>query len=1148
MRRPSSQSVSGEPLVKRRTFLGALAAAPQFRGAPLAAAPFPIHFRRQHPYEVLYRYVQPGLDEFPQEKQAFQIAEHLKHLPELRALPLAPGFHGISPLPVRYTPVAEGVGQAEYDRTDSRFEHGLQAWLASLREVRTIRFFVLPEDLVRYEVSSGSPDGLHYRVGYWKQVWSEGRLRRSEPVEETLVSARSPLFEDITARAFAGVASFDQQLLRGVPWWRARLDAACGIDVYGANGIAVGDIDGDGWDEIYVCQPGGLPNRLYKNRGDGRLEDITARAGLGVLDETSSALFFDLRNTGLQDLVVLRTSGPLLFLNQGDATFRHKPEGFRFAKPAQGSFTGMSAADYDRDGRLDLYLCSYLYYQTEDPYPPVPYHDARNGPPNFLFRNELSADGGGCLRDVTAEAGLNHNNDRFSFAASWCDYNGDGWPDLYVANDFGRSNLYRNDGGHFRDVAAEAGAENIGPGMSAAWFDYDGDRRPDLYVSNMWSDAGQRIIHEKAFTPKEAYRLHTQGNALFRNRGDGRFERTDESEVVQMGRWAWSADGLDWDNDGAPEIYIAAGMLTNSSSEDLMSFFWRQVVARSPAGAKPAPEYENGWNAINQLIREDYSWSGREPNVYYARRNGRYYDFSGVSGLDFAEDSRAFAATDFDGDGNLDLILKSRLGPQVRVLRNECGVERNSLALRLRGTRSNRDAIGARVEVDGAVKFVQAGSGYLSQHTKQLFFGLGPAAAARTLSVTWPSGLRQEFGDLAAGFVYDLVEGSPGLKRAPFRKRTPFEAAPALRPDNEPRAEAAWLLEPVPLPEPHKGPGFLCLMDGAISGPFQTFDLSRQTAEVAASYALFRRYLFDWRADLTLPLLLLIDQSGRAHRVYFSVPEAAVLEADRKRLGEPDRDRLALPFAGRYYSRPRRNFFRLGTAFYWAGYPEQALRYLEEAIHQDPNHTKALVAAGRVHLEAGRHNLARQHLERALAVNPQTPEAWNNLGGLEMAAGNYRAALGNYQKALSLRGDRLHVLFNAGQAYLKLGDREAAERVFRRVGDADSYNQLGLLAAEQNRPNEARNWFQEAIRAQRNHAGAINNLGVLYMQLGQADDALAALQYGIGVAPEEDALYLNLSRLYLARGERDKARDTLQRLLARKPNSQTARRALAELE
>ncbi len=276
-----------------------------------------------------------------------------------------------------------------------------------------------------------------------------------------------------------------------------------------------------------------------------------------------------------------------------------------------------------------------------------------------------------------------------------------------------------------KTLLARGGVEDLGDGMSAAWFDYDGDGRPDLYVSNLWSDAGQRVVSQKKLQPGDVWRRHAKGNSLYQNRGDGTFEEKGAMEGVEMGRWAWSSDGIDFDNDGTPEILITAGMLTNVSETDLESFFWRKVAAASPESEKPEPTYENGWNALSQAAHERYSEAGRQPNVFYVRRGSRYYDFSGVSGLDFAEDSRAFAATDLDGDGNLDLLLKSRLGPQVRVFRNHCGTGRKCLAVRLRGVISNRDGIGARVEVDGKVKFLQAGSGYLSQHTKQLHFGLG---------------------------------------------------------------------------------------------------------------------------------------------------------------------------------------------------------------------------------------------------------------------------------------------------------------------------------------------------------------------------------------------------------------------------------------
>ena len=1150
-----------------RRELAAIAAGLLRPAQPLAAAtPWPVEFRKKAAHQSLEPYILPGSDGFLVEKEAAEIEQWLSQTLQTRALPIDSGFEGSSPMPQWWRSVAPDVVEAEYGGGGA-FADGLRRWVESLGEVRAARFSALPADRIRFEVASTQAGQLIYHVGEWQASWRDGKLHRFRPTRETRTTAREPWFADVTGTLFGGDASFQDQLARGVPYWRSRLDSACGIDVYGTNGIAAGDIDNDGWDEIYVCQPGGLPNRLYRRRSDGTFGDITEQAGLGVLDNTSSALFADFRNAGVQDLVVLASSGPLCFQNDGRGVFRHVPDAFRFERPPQGAFTGMAAADFDGDGRIDLYLCTYIYFQSEDQYRyPVPYPDARNGPPNYLFRNRGVREGL-FFEDVTAASGIDENNNRYSFAAAWCDYDADGTPELYVANDFGRNNLYKYEGGRFRDIAAHTGVEDIGPGMSAAWFDYDGDGQADLYVANMWSASGQRVTRDKDFNPvavgadAESYRRHAKGNSLYRNRGGGRFEETGPREGVESGRWAWSADGFDFDNDGTPEIYVTCGMLTNSSTTDLMSFFWRQVVAHSPVQASPAPEYEKGWNALNEWIREDYSWNGREPNIFYARRGAGFHDFSGVSGLDFADDSRAFAVTDFDGDGNADIILKSRLGPQIRALRNQCGAARNSLALDLRGTQSNRDAIGARVEVEAGgrrvTRFLAAGSGFLSQHTKRLFFGLGDSRSAERVTIHWPSGEKQELTNLEAGYRYRVTEGVRETARVAFETRQPIHGGDTVRVDNNANLDETWLLEPLPVPDRRKGPGFVLIHDGKAAVPAgvaaESVDLTKAPPETAACYALWRRYVLDWRGPLETPLLLLVDAESRVHKLYSSIPDAARLKQDLAAMSRPERARLALPYPGRYYhGQPRRNLYRFGAAFLAAGYLDQALPYLEEEVRRWPDNFKAHLAIGQVHLEAKRMGAAQRHLETALRLRPESPEVLNNLGGVEMAQQQYAKAADYFDRALRASPGLAYVLANAAEAQVRLGNASRAEELYIAAldadpRDADTADRLGLLLAQRGRSAEAKKWFQRAIELKPDHASAINNIGVLYVQLGQREDALAAFEFGLRAAPDHEMMYLNLARLHVAAGDRARAREVLERLLARKPDSIIARRALEQL-
>ncbi len=1150
--------------VNRRAFLAALGAGAFFSQRGHASAPFPVKFRKQAAYAPILDFAEPGLDEFPGERAAMELESRLRSAVESGNLPAATsGIGGASPAAARYEDIALGVKKAVYSGAGD-VAAGWRQWRESLGRIRYSRFYALPGDVLRYDIRSENQGRLEHRVGFWKYVLTDGQLSRLEPIEEIVTHGDEPWFRDITGYAFADDRAFHQQLAKGVPYWRSCLDPACGIDVYGENGIAAADVDGDGLDEIYVCQPGGLPNRLYKNDGKGRFREISKQAGLDIIDDTAGALFVDLRNSGHQDLVLVRSNRPVLLLNDGTGRFTPVPDAFRFATPAQGSFTGVGAADFDRDGRLDLYFCCYVYFQSEAQYRyPTPYHDAQNGPPNFLFRNRLN-ENPGYFEDVTAATGMDHNNNRFSFAAAWCDYDGDGWPDLYVTNDFGRNNLYKNTNGHFRDVAVEAGVEDLGPGMSSAWLDYDSDGRPDLFVSNMWSACGQRVVNDAKFGPalkdpamRASYQHHVKGDSLYHNNGDGTFKYVGDAEGTEIVPWSWSCDGCDLDNDGGPEIYVACGMVKNNSDKDLMSYFYRQVVSKSPVKYMPAPEYENGWNAINQLIRQDYSWAAPEPNVLFARRGGRFYDFSGVSGIDRAEDSRAFTFTDFDGDGNVDIVLKSRMGPQIRVLQNRCGSKHKAIVLSLRGTKSNRDAIGTRIEADGQLKWLAAGSAYLSQHSKRLHFGLGDRERAEKVRIHWPSGEVQELSNLAAGFLYEVEEGNPKVASKPLRASAPLPDDIHFETDNRARLQTTWFWEPVPLPEKRRGPGLFVVHAGEplpkLDVAVDSLDLRKADPDLAAAYSIFRRYLFDYRTDLETPLWLLIDAESRVRRIYAEPPDSAAAQVDIASLNGSVPDARGLPFDGLLTGTPRRDYYKFGGALLQAGYPQQALPYLEEMLRRTPNNAKALLAVGRIHLEGNRLPQAREALQRALAIDNRLPEAWNELGGVEIQAGNVQEAVRCYERALESGPDLPYVLLNAAQAHDKLGHSAEAEKLFRQLlqlepKNGDAANGLGLLLAKQGHTDEARKLFELAISVRRDDSSAINNLGVLYVNIGQLNDAVAAFQYGIKVAPDDETLYLNLARVWIRLGNREKARDVMRDLLAHKPGNAIAERALRELD
>ena len=1176
------------------------------------------------PLEDVLRLVAPGSDEYATEKYAFEMDSVLQQwsaalktsVHDLSALArtLDGSIEGCILAPAGETPVRAGYGMEIVRRGfTAATVHGreqclrqIAGWLGDLARIDVAEFEITGIEEIasapltvrldlRYDIVGDRMDKRREeRIGSWRMEWAKNesagwKATRWQAGEETLSRASGPVFVDVTAQALGGVESYKSQMLRGSDYWRTVLDGACGIDVYGNNGLAAGDYDNDGFDDLYVCQPAGLPNRLYRNKGDGTFEDVTEKAGVGVLDSTACALFADFQNQGLQDLLVVCGAGPLLFLNQGDGTFAIKRDAFQFARPPEGTFTHAAIADYDRDGRLDIYFCLYSYYLGLDQYHyPVPYFDARNGPANFLLHNE----GNAVFVDKTEAAGLNAENDRYSFACAWGESGSSGFPDLYVANDFGRANLYRNNGdGRFTAVSSEAHVNDAGAGMSACWSDVDNDGRQDIYAANMWSAAGQRVSGQKIFHQKSTdeiravYRRHARGNSLYRNQGNGLFENVSQRAGVEMGRWSWSSDFWDFDHDGYPDLYVANGYISAPDRSDLASFFWRQVVGKSPDDATPALAYERGWQALNELIRSDSTWNGYERNVMFANnRDGTFSEISGVAGLDFPEDGRPFVLADIDHDGRLEVILKNRNAPQLRILHNKMREIGRAISFRLRGHKSNRDAIGAAITVEVGTlrqtKYLQAGSGFLAQHSKEIFFGLGKPEGTVRATIRWPSGLTQEWKDLPADHRMEIEEGSDSFVAKPFATSLPAQtqagSSPAL--EQLPAQVATWLIEPLRAPEfllpdlagatrelqQFRG-GPVLLNFWAMAAPLSSAQLqlfhrhrtalaatqmkvvainvddaddvskarsfaSREglgfpvlfaTEELAGIYNIIYRYLFDRRRDLAIPTSFLVDREGMIVKVYQGPIEVEGLLADARSMPvtAAERVRKALPFPGTLYqSAFQRNDFTYGVAMFQHGYLDEAAASFQQVIAAKPDDAEGYYNLGTLSLQRHDFPQARRYLEQTLKLRPNYPEAWNNLGMMAAQEGNAGEAVQNFQQSLLLRPGYATALLNLGNVYRRQGDFAKAQECLTHALDIQ--------------PNDPETNY---------------SLGMFYAQQNELPRAADFLQKAAELRPDYPEALNNLGVLYVREQEYAKAEEKFRNCIRVNPKFDQAYLNLARL-
>jgi hypothetical protein len=464
-----------------------------------------------------------------------------------------------------------------------------------------------------------------------------------------------------------------------------------------AGGVAAGDYDRDGFVDLYVVRGDIGPNLLFRNRGDGTFEERGAAAGVGLTGVRSSGpLFADLDGDGWIDLLVGGISGTTLrlFRNRGDGTFEDVSTASGLVLPPERDTFGATAADYDGDGDLDLFLShwSRSFFNVMDT---SSYH---------LWQNQ----GDGTFVDVTLAAGIVPAavDDRFdSFTANFVDIDGDGDADLLVAADFGSSRVYRNDGDRtFTDVT-DRNVVTDGNGMGAAVGDYDEDGDFDWFVSSIWDPNG---VSEGFWD--------TTGNRLYRNRGDGTFDDATDAAGVRVGYWGWGATFQDFDDDGHLDLF-----------------------------------HVNGWG--DAAIPQTAEFVADPARLYVGNGHGAFVEQAATRGVADTGEGRGVVAFDFDRDGDLDLFVANS-GGAPHLFRND-EVPGHAVTLLLRGLAPNTEGIGAIVDVQagGTMKrrLVRAGSNFASQDPADVHVGLGEEERSGQTDVHWPGAGTTTIGPLPAG-------------------------------------------------------------------------------------------------------------------------------------------------------------------------------------------------------------------------------------------------------------------------------------------------------------------------------------------------------------------------------------------------------------
>ncbi len=592
---------------------------------------------------------------------------------------------------------------------------------------------------------------------------------RSADDASPLPSAAGSAFAEVTLEAGIGhrhqKPALDTRVDNIMPWLTSVGAAA-----------AAGDYDGDGWIDLYVTNSSkGQPNWLYRNNGDGTFTDVAGAAGVAAANDENGVgmdcIWADLDNDRRLDLYIVRWGRDLIYRNNGDGTFTDVTAAWIPGGTPWANGNAVIALDYDRDGRLDLYVGNYfrevdLWHLDTTLIMHDSFEVARNAGRNFLYHQRPD----GKFEEVAARLGV--DDPGWTLAVGSADVDNDGWPDLYVANDFGPDKLFLNDGsGGFVDVSAAAIGRDTRKGMNVDFGDFNNDGWLDIYVTNI--------------TTAEYLK---EGNMLWRNNGpDGsgltRFMDISPESHTYNGGWGWGAKFFDYDNDGDLDLFSANGFISAGEGS-----YWYDLASWSVLGKDPA-------DALNWPTIGDRSFSGYEP--FRLWRNEGFESFTEVAaeaGVDSVRDGRGVVCFDYDNDGDLDLYVANQ-GQPPHLYQNRSAPAAHWLSLRLHADPASgvtADAIGTRVTVvSGGVTRIRerdGGNGYAGQSDPRLHFGLGRQGRVDLVEVRWPDGGLQYLEDVPVDRFVDVVQDRSAyvgasrmvLDRPQRRERPREQAVPAL--------------------------------------------------------------------------------------------------------------------------------------------------------------------------------------------------------------------------------------------------------------------------------------------------------------------------------------------------------------------------------